>query len=361
MASSPAPPAGRRLLAFLVRGFSFAWPTLLLIVAIDTAIAAVLWIGDPRPFWSPLVTTQCYGLAIAYCVNAARPWDSAHPIRTLALASAAGAVLGVALVIVLKGYPLDYVRREYHFFAYNLFTAWGNGLMIALMFYVKFVETRAAAALHRLEAERHLLARQAAEAKLKLLQAQVEPHFLFNTLASVQYLVETDPAQAGRMLDHLVGYLRAALPQLRAESSTLGREAELAREYLSILQMRLGPRLAFAVDIPASLVAVPFPANLLISLVENAIRHGIEPAADGGRVELCAQQRGDTLEVSVVDTGCGLENASASAPGAPDAGVGLANVRERLATLFGERGSLALEPNLPRGTRATLTLPLQTS
>jgi signal transduction histidine kinase len=376
------PPAARPTVgAFLRRGLRFSWTTLLLILAIDTGIALVLWIGDPRPFWHPLLTTQCYGLAIAYCVNAARPWDSDKPIRTLVVACAAGALIGVALVIVLKAYPLDYVRSEYRFFAYNVLAAWGNGLLIALMFYVKYRETRAVAAMHHLEAERHRLARQAAEAKLKLLQAQVEPHFLFNTLASVQYLTETDPPAAARLLGHLIGYLRAALPQLRAESSTLGREGELAREYLSILRMRLGPRLDFAVDIPETLAGHRFPPNLLISLVENAIRHGIEPAADGGWVRVEARHADGALEVSVTDTGIGLADAQADAGVAPGAragaaaaaatgargatratagtGVGLANVRERLATLYGERARFTLAANPPRGARATLVIPLE--
>ncbi len=110
---------------------------------------------------------------------------------------------------------------------------------------MKFSETRAAAALHKAEAERHLLSKQAIEAELKLMQAQVEPHFLFNTLASVQFLTETDPKQANALLGHLIEYLRAALPQLRAASTTLGREAELARAYLNILKMRIGPAARF--------------------------------------------------------------------------------------------------------------------
>jgi len=341
----------------LRRGFDFSWSTLLLIIAINTGIAGVLWIDDPRPFWHPLLTVQCYGLAIAYCVNAAAPWEREKPVRTLAAAVAIGAVIGVALVIVLKGYSLDYVQERALFFCYNLLTAWGNGLLISLMFYVKFRETRAAAALHKAEAERHLLSKQAIEAELKLMQAQVEPHFLFNTLASVQYLTETDPAQANRLLGHLIGYLRAALPQLRAASTTLGQEAALAREYLSILQMRIGPRLAFDIDVPDELAAHAFPPNLLISLVENAIKHGIEPAAQGGMVSVCARREGDALTVTVSDTGRGLS------PGASTggAGVGLSNVRERLAALYGSRGRFTLEPNAPHGARAKLALPLDTA
>jgi LytS/YehU family sensor histidine kinase len=272
------------------------------------------------------------------------------------VAVAVGAILGVLLIIAIK-YPLSYVHERLAFFGYNVITAWGNGLLISLMFHVKFRETRAAAALHKAEAERHLLSKQAVEAELKVMQAQVEPHFLFNTLASVQYLVETDPVEASRLLGHLIGYLRAALPQLRAASTTLGREAELAREYLSILKMRIGPRLAFDVDVPAELRDHPFPPNLLISLVENAIKHGIEPAAAGGTVYVSAHRDGDALVVSVTDTGHGLATPSPNG----GAGVGLSNVRERLAALYGPRGRFSLEPAEPAGARAVLAVPYETA
>lgn len=339
----------------LRRGLDFKWSTLLLILAINTGIAGLLWIDDTRPFWHPLITAHVYGVVIAYCVNAARPWDRARPIRTLIAAVGVGAVIGILLIIVIKQYPLAYVQERLAFFGYNVVAAWGNGLLIGLMFHVKFRETRAAAALHKAQAERHLLSKQAIEAELKVMQAQVEPHFLFNTLASVQYLVETDPAQASRLLGHLIGYLRAALPQLRAASTTLGREAELARAYLSILQMRIGPRLVFHVDVPAELRDHPFPPNLLISLVENAIKHGIEPSASGGEVTISARRDADALVVNVIDTGRGL--ASASPNGGE--GVGLANVRERLAALYGPRGRFTLEPGQPRGARAVLALPFE--
>ena len=339
----------------LLAGFRFSWTRLLLIVAINTAIALVLWIDDMRPFWHPLLTVQLFGLSIAYCVNAAAPWDRENPMLRLVLAVAIGSLIGIVLVVVIKGYPLADVRARPMFFVMNVFAAFFNGLLISLVFYVKRREARAVAALHKAEAERHLLSKQAIEAELKLMQAQVEPHFLFNTLASVQYLVETDPKQASVLLGHLVGYLRAALPQLRARSSTLGREASLAEAYLNILKMRMGPRFAFAIDIPAALADHSFPPNLLISLVENAIKHGIEPSADGGTIQLGASHIGDSLVVTVTDTGLGLDGPA----GTNGQGIGLSNIRERLAALYGARGRFTLEPATPRGTRATLSLPYE--
>ena len=339
----------------LVAGFRFNPYTLLLIAAINTGIALVLWIDDARPFWHPLLTVQLYGFSIAYCVNVAAPWDHPTPLRRLVVASLVGALIGVVLVILLKGYPLAHVRERAMFFLYNVFAAFGNGLLISLIFYVKRREARAAAALHKAEAERHLLSKQAIEAELKLLQAQVEPHFLFNTLASVQYLIDTDPRQANVLLGHLIGYLRAALPQLRASSSTLGREIALAEAYLNILRMRIGPRLTFGIDVPDELREHPFPPNLLISLVENAIKHGVEPSADGGSVNVAARHAGDAITVTVTDTGRGGANDRPT----DGQGVGLTNVRERLAALYGARGRFALEPAAPRGMRATLSLPYE--
>jgi sensor histidine kinase YesM len=353
MATVPAPPRAHPLLA----GLHFNWATLLLILAIDTGVALVLWIDEhnTRSFWQPFLTVQLNGLAIAYCVNVAAPWDHDTPLRRLAIATLAGSLIGLVLVIVVKGYSLQYVRTMPSGFLFNVLASFVTGLSIGLMFFVKRREARAAAALHRAEAERHLLSKQAIEAELKLMQAQVEPHFLFNTLASVQYLTETDPAQANVLLGHLIGYLRAALPQLRARSSTLGREVALAEAYLNILKMRIGPRLVFAIDLPDALRDHPFPPNLLISLVENAIKHGIEPSAEGGAIELAARQSGDSLVVSVRDTGRGPAVGSVT----DGQGVGLTNVRERLAALYGSRGRFTLEPVSPRGMRATLSLPFE--
>jgi LytS/YehU family sensor histidine kinase len=202
----------------------------------------------------------------------------------------------------------------------------------------------------RSEADRNLLSKQAAEAELKLMQAQVEPHFLFNTLASVQFLTETDPPMAGLMLGHLLSYLRAAVPQLRSGSTTLGQEAELARAYLSIMQMRMETRLRFSIDIPQSLESHPFPPMLLMSVVENAIKHGIEPQAEGGEVRLEAKQRDGSLVVSVTDSGRGFADQ-------PGQGVGLTNLRERLKALYGQRSQLRLDAILPHGAKATIEIP----
>ena len=342
------------LRARLARGLRASWGTIALIAAINTGIAGVLWIEDPRPYWHPLLTVQICGFVIAYCVNVARPWESSRPIRTLAAAVAIASFVGVVLVILAKGYSWEYVVAKHSTFLLSMVMAFFNGMAVSLIFHVRMASARAQAQLARAEAERHLLAKHAVEAELKVMQAQVEPHFLFNTLASVQFLTETDPQAAHRLLGHLIAYLRAALPQLRAASTTLGKEVELCEPYLAILRTRIGSRLAFAIDVPDELRSRPFPPNLLISLVENAVKHGIEPSADGGTITIGARREGDRLVVDVVDTGRGIVDAPAQRGG----GVGLANVRERLAALYGPRGRFTLSPVEPRGTRATLEIPI---
>ena len=199
-------------------------------------------------------------------------------------------------------------------------------------------------------ADRETLQRQIVEARLQLLQAQVEPHFLFNTLAAVEHLIETAPPRAAQMQRHLIEYLRAALPRMRQQSATLGQEVELCVSYLKIMQMRMEERLQFEVAVPAGLSSASFPPMMIQSLVENSIRHGLEPKPEGGTVNLRAEVRDGKLCVTVEDTGMGF---SAAAP----AGIGLANIRERLQQLFGANATLTIEPAQPRGTRATITVP----
>jgi hypothetical protein len=202
----------------------------------------------------------------------------------------------------------------------------------------------------RKEAEYHRMSRQVTEAKLSALQAQVEPHFLYNTLASVQALTEVDPQQASAMTGHLIQYLRNALPKMRESVSTVGQEIELVRAYLNILQMRMGKRLAFEIAVPPELLDTPFPPLMLPSLVENAIKHGLEPQREGGVVTISATQADGKLRMSVADTGRGFAEVLG-------AGVGLANIRERLAALYGDAAKLTLEAQEPRGVVALIEVP----
>lgn len=202
----------------------------------------------------------------------------------------------------------------------------------------------------RREAEYARMGQQVTEAKLSALQAQIEPHFLYNTLASVQALTEVDPAKAHEMTGHLIQYLRNALPKMRESVSTVGQEVELARAYLNILQMRMGKRLAFEIDVAPELMQMPFPPLMLPSLVENAVKHGLEPQREGGMVRIGASAQDGKLRMVVTDTGRGFSDT-------PGAGLGLANLRERLVALYGDAARFTLEANRPHGVVATIEVP----
>jgi two-component sensor histidine kinase len=197
----------------------------------------------------------------------------------------------------------------------------------------------------------------AADSKLAVLQAQVEPHFLFNSLASVRALVKQDPDRAQSAIDALVHYLRATIPQLRAEQgseivSTVKQQVDLAHAYLQVMAVRMGERLRVKVDVPDTLGALPFPPLLLISLIENAVKHGAEPATGVTTITILATRGAeDALSLSVIDDGAGLQ---------PHAGhgVGLANIRAQLAARYGDAATLSLTQNPAGGVRATITLPV---
>jgi signal transduction histidine kinase len=203
------------------------------------------------------------------------------------------------------------------------------------------------------EARQSALSRQLAESELKLLQSQVEPHFLFNTLGSAQQLAEKGAPEAARLIAELIRFLRAATPALRREWAPLGDEVAMVDAYLAIMRTRLGARLAVHIDVPAALSRLPVPPGMLITLVENAVKHGIEPLAGGGRIGVSAgvDAEAGQLVVEVADTGAGL------AHDAPGQGIGLANVQERLKLLYGGAASLELQENEPRGFIARVRLP----
>jgi sensor histidine kinase YesM len=194
------------------------------------------------------------------------------------------------------------------------------------------------------------LEKQRSESRLRLLQAQIEPHFLFNTLSNIRRLCQNDAAGGRAMLGQLSRYLRAALPKMRDGDATLGDEIELVSAYLGMQAIRMGERLQVVIRVPPALLRATVPPMMLATLVENAIKHGIAPLTEGGSIVVTASRRGDSLLLSVADTGKGFDAGSGS-------GVGLANIRARLAALYGGAASLTLEANSPRGVVASLVLP----
>ena len=269
-------------------------------------------------------------------------------------------VLGYMLVAATLGYALgtaigdayagrstwDMVTQAPN----RLFGIWVSGMVISGFFVLGFYQ--------RARAED--LKRQATEARLKLLETQLEPHMLFNTLANLRVLIQTDPPRAVQMLDRLNDYLRATLRGSRTDAQsgthTLADETARLRDYLELMAVRMGPRLAYDFNVPENLLTHPVPPLLLQPLVENAIRHGLEPNVDGGRIDVRARSEGEVLRLEIADTGVGM-SLSAERPGT-DGGFGLAQVRERLASLPGSAGSVQVSSRPGQGTTVRLTLPL---
>jgi histidine kinase/histidine kinase/DNA gyrase B/HSP90-like ATPase len=216
-------------------------------------------------------------------------------------------------------------------------------------------EVKAAEATETAESEQ--LKRQVVEARMAAMQAQVEPHFLFNTLASIDHLIETDPARASQMQKNLIALLRASMPSMRdanPAAHNLGREMAVIRPYLEILKVRMEDRLQTRIDVPDGLLSAEFPSMMIQSLVENAIKHGLEPKAEGGTLDVTAEIVHGNLAVTVADTGLGFGRAATAGTG-----IGLANIRERLKLLYGDRASMVVADNSPSGTVVTLTVPYQ--
>ena len=310
------------------------------------------------------MSAQVIGLTIAYVVNAATAVGQDRPVLRLMVAVVHRHAAGLVILVAIKGYVigdpkyhLEAVRGQLPWFAWTALSAFIIGLCVSLVFLFKFREAHAAAALHRAEAERHLMSKHAIEAELKLMQAQVEPHFLFNTLASVQYLTETDPREAGKLLSHLIDYLRAALPQLRASSTTLAQGSRARRRLPQHPQDAHGtaPRHSPSTSRPNSR-SIRFRPTCSSRWSRMRSSTAWSPPPTAGRSASPRSSDGDRLAVSVTDTGRGT---AAPPAGQPGNGVGLSNVRERLAALYGPRGRFTLEESAPRGTRATLSIPFE--
>ena len=184
------------------------------------------------------------------------------------------------------------------------------------------------------------------------MQAQVEPHFLFNTLASIDHLIEVDPPRASLMQKNLIALLRASMPTMREKATNLGRELEVVRPYLEILKVRMQGRLRAEITVPEGLYSAEFPSMMLQSLVENAIKHGLEPKAEGGSITVNAEVVHGKLAVTVTDTGVGFAKAATAGTG-----TGLTNTRERLKLIHGDAAELRITENSPTGTRVTIVVP----
>jgi signal transduction histidine kinase len=381
--------------------------TLALTAALNTVVALGLWLLVPAmgQFGSIFVYSQCVGLGITLCAIAiARllllrvglPSDK-HPARRPLLRRSLPLFLAAMLV---PAAPLGYLIGQFTARALlgREVTLLGPGpvatgavlatvLATALAGYVLWSRQRLAAEAQAREAAQ----RHATEAELRLLRAQLAPHMLFNTLANLRELIALDAKAAQSMLDDLIGFLRATLAATRSEQVTLAEEFAQLGAYLRLMARRMGPRFSWQLDLPEALARASVPPMLLQPLVENAVRHGVEPQPGPVSISVAARPDGAGIEITIVDTGRGLPDASVDAPldapadahadagagafdttarragdpraGAPGdqwvqhGGYGLTHVRQRLRSLYGQAASLTLEPATPHGTRATVHLP----
>jgi signal transduction histidine kinase len=314
--------------------------------------------------WPQLGWIKAFAFSAAGCLYLLTAFISAWYGWRKFTGKPAWKVFGLFILLLLAGAATGFVVGNHHMgrslaemSAEKAMRAMGTAVLMGVVLaailvgiaHLRLREATQRGARLQAEADRERLARQGVQAELKLLQAQVEPHFLFNTLANVRYLVQSGSPDALAMLDHLIHYLRTALPELRSEGSTLGREAELARAYLEIMRLRMGGALRLEIDVPAGLANHPFPPLMLITLVENALKHGVAPVGRG-TIGIRASADAGRVRVEVEDDGAGL--------GGPiGQGVGLANIRERLRAMHGDAASLALESREPAGTRARIEVP----
>jgi sensor histidine kinase YesM len=319
--------------------------------------------GLAKAYLSVLLTYFPVLLAVVVSENRG-PQRGRARLASLAFAVVGGQAIGLLLwfwsVPVL--YPNGYLRRTLGPMSGS--AEWlrhlgGWGLMhlamsaaAASLYVLVRRQTDAARELHDAQVAHERTQHENAEARLQVMQAQVEPHFLFNSLASVRRLYQTD-AQAGHaMLDHFIDYLAASLPAMRESESTVKREVALAVAYLEVQKIRMGSRLAFAVDVPRALENIVIPPLMVATLVENAVMHGLGPMPAGGTITITVREIGDNLAIVVADDGRGLVDKTWGG------GVGLANVRARLRSSFGDGARLVLEQRDPRGVQAVIELPL---
>jgi sensor histidine kinase YesM len=299
------------------------------------------------------IFSQCIGLSICSCVLIAhRFFANARPFFNAILVAAAliiGTIMGSYLGSVVSGLSSTSLFEK-HSLLQLLFLGVMFGVIITYFFASREQIAQSQARLQEEKIKRLTSETKAMEANLKLLQAQIEPHFLFNTLSNVLSLLDSNPQKGKSMLVDLIQYLRASLSKIRKAQTTLGQEMEMIAAYLNIFKVRMGGRLNYKIDLPRNLRFISFPPMLIQPLVENAIIHGLEANIDGGEIRIKGELKDDLLRLEVVDTGGGFEENT-------EGGLGLPNLRERLQSLYGDKGRLVLEPNLPHGLKAIIEVP----
>jgi uncharacterized membrane-anchored protein YhcB (DUF1043 family) len=321
---------------------------------INTLIAVILTaIGFGRGFVVNLIFSQCIGNSIYLANLGAFPFY--HRVKSLPMQIAvivlsviSGAIFGSILGAVANGMgPGVFLLGHSAFFGQVVILALLFGFVISYIFIS--ISVIAGEKVRRLETEKN-----AVEAELRLYQSQMEPHFLFNTLSNVLGLIDSDRDKARRMLESFTSFLRSSIATARERTVSLEQEMAVVRNYLEVFSVRMGERLRYGIEVPDDLKALRIPPLLIQPLVENAVKHGLEPKVSGGAVLIRAVRDGDRTRIVVADSGMGVNDKSAGS------GIGLENIRKRLGLLYGEQGRLLFEENEPSGVKATIEIPYET-
>ncbi|MDH5445504.1 MAG: histidine kinase [Gammaproteobacteria bacterium] len=329
-------------------------------VLFNTAIAVLLsLLIEGSQFLHTLMVSQCIGLTMFSAF-----WLLSFVIRQtvwwIVISLLVGAIAGVtnAMLVSLLWNDTSLVSMEllringYRWIFVNLFLALFFGSIVLYFFMSRERHHQAARTIREVQIKNLDHEKQIAETQLQLLQAQIEPHFLFNSLSNVISLIESEPDKARLMLESLTRYLRSSLSRSQDRQGCLQDELDLIENYFKILQIRMGERLQYSINVDKTLLSCPFPIMLLQPLVENAIKHGLEPLAEGGRVELSITRAEDQLKITVSDNGVGLKEGDLK-------GFGLMNVRKRLQSLYGDAAQLEIQDNSPRGVIIRIEMPYE--
>jgi hypothetical protein len=340
---TPHPPAGlarifgwRRVALALgvstVAGFIIS-PNFVATTSVFQVVAREIWLG--------MATLIAFGIFERWPRRL--PWWIARwAVQVVAVAAVIPPTVLIVYAITGSGESLPFWKNPQR--VNGMITLIGTGLLIAPW-------TAVAALFNQRDFEKSELERRALDSRLKLVQSQVEPHFLFNTLANVRELVVSGSPQAATVLDSLIAYLRASVPRLQESSATMEQELQLVRSYLELMQMRMPDRLQHSVHADDAALKLRCPPTTLLTLVENAVRHGIDPSEEGGRIDVRVTVVDGRCRAEVSDTGAGLQNA------AQGLGTGLASLSERLTIVFGDSARVRMVAIHPHGVRAGAEFP----
>ncbi len=349
----------------------FGWRRLRVMLITAAIIFILFAYGWSISYWILIGRLVFFGLCALAVFGLFERWPQQLPnwlarwaLQVAGVAAIMPIAIWVGYTVTNLGLPEAWWRNSDRLSGFGTFTFLGMlvGPWIAAAALFKQISNEAQNQALAFALERSNFEKQALNASLRLLQAQVEPHFLFNTLANVRELVTTGSPQAATVLDSLIAYLRAAVPRINAPIATIAQELDLVRAYLEIMQVRMPDRLRFSVEARGDTTAFTCPPLSLLTLVENAVRHGIDPTEDGGKIDVSVVLHEGIWHAEVLDTGSGIVNGSggsgdANTPTNQTTGTGLTNLRERLRLAFGDQATLTLSATLPHGTRAQIRFP----